>query len=124
MAHYWWLIRKSATIDAASESCKDLIGLHPLFPLTFDGRKFAACSRRNVTGQYLIDIEPDPSGNVERGPFLYDIRSGLEDLWRLDSSVGVCSAAAQLIRMHAVMRMALTGVSRACAASHRCIFNT
>ena len=118
----------SATIEAASESCIDLFGLHaqelmgqklasvlgsaamvalmanhsatlqPLFPLTFRGRQFAARSRRSATGQYLIDIEPEPCGNAERGQFLYDIRAGLEDLWRLDSSTGVCRAAAQLIR--------------------------
>jgi PAS domain S-box-containing protein len=115
------------TIVAASDSCKALMGLpaqdllgkslasvlgpdalqalsaidnvtlQPLTPLTLNGQPFTARGQRNLTGQYLIDIEPAQAGHAVPQQWLYAMRTGIEGLRRLNSSADVCHATAQLI---------------------------
>jgi light-regulated signal transduction histidine kinase (bacteriophytochrome) len=117
----------SATIEAASESCLETLGLHafellgqnlssvigdaaknavvirdvvslqPILSLTLGGKAFQIRRLLNTTGQLLIEIEPSQIDNAVSVKFLYDIRAGMEYLRRLRSSKEICQAAAKLI---------------------------
>ncbi len=122
------LAAESDVIEAASDSCKALLGLsaenllgqsaasivgrvaaaalrsaqadgvQPLIPLTFDGQSLAARAHRNQAGQIVVDIEAEAQDSVALREMIYAGRNGLAALRRLSDIATVTHQAAVLFR--------------------------
>jgi PAS domain S-box-containing protein len=122
------LQRARGRIEAASQSCADLLGLSaqallgrpvgrvlgqaaasallaapcdgssPLLSLSLNGRPLAARASLNQAGQVLVDIEPSGPEPAVLQALIEQYRHGIEAVRRLDDLAEITQAAAELVR--------------------------
>ena len=122
------LQRERGRIEAASQSCAELLGLSaerllgqpvgrvfgaaaetamlaepvddslPLLTLSLNGQQFAARAWHNQAGQVLVDIEPSDPAPSVLQDWIEQYRCGIAALRRLGDVTGIAQAASELVR--------------------------